>query len=992
VTVLDAAFASGSVPAAGAIDLDVYAISAVLYGSPVHPLTFALEREGLRAAFQVLLLAHEWRVWHESTAGQTARWVVPVTEGWLLNEDIVKPRVLAADAETRASLLALLRERWTAAPLGAKASIACVFPEERAWADEVVAAAIDESRAKHVGAYGLIVNLARSLTDVQVVERLVLESETVVDLEEVWKRFGPASLPLIRRIVEAPRQSHELKSVARALLHVGTPEVAQIFADAIQHAPMRKVATAYFHEFPQLAAPLRERASGTTRAAKFAAEIASQLVRTESVVDNVAPMDALPRVLANPPWRQKKRPTRKRLVVPDLALLPRKESFEPTHLTMESLKRFRPASAPELTMEESLAWVQALTPDLPLTQTDQATRKWIALPALLAAWNGRGPGPNVGYDVAWTLLRHFGTSATAGLAAWVDGLAEPGSQRQTWALEPLGTFDAALLAAPMARHLRTSGKSTAWAWLQRHAETALVGLIPAAVGPTSPRRDAAELALRRLGAKGHADRARQIADDYGKDARRSLDEILAWDPLFDCPKVAPKLPPLFRPTAFTRPKLVDGRALPEEALVALGEMLKFSPMDPPYAGLAQVREACEPRSLAELGWDMARAWEIAGAKSSEAWMCSALVHVADDEVVRRTTPAIKNTFILAVLAQIGTDAAIMELATIAARAAAGGRSVYYASVVEGERELLRIAEAKGWSLDELDERVTPTLGMDAEGGLVLDYGPRTFRVGFDECLQPYFLADGQRLRALPARRRTDDTEKVKEAKRIWEELREDVSVIALRRIRAMERGMITGRRWDPPAFRATWLEHPLMIHLARGVVFSAGNDERTWAFRVAEDKSFSDENDATVDIARASWVQIAHPLHLGQAVVQKFTQLLSDYEIIQPFSQLAREAPRLDAAELGAEEITRSRPPTVGQKLSEALLATTRWRQEQSRPTFRVRRIFPDDQTYAEATFDETAASATLSFWRGTARLRPEQVDPVMIAECLRDCKIVPSD
>jgi hypothetical protein len=57
-----------------------------------------------------------------------------------------------------------------------------------------------------------------------------------------------------------------------------------------------------------------------------------------------------------------------------------------------------------------------------------------------------------------------------------------------------------------------------------------------------------------------------------------------------------------------------------------------------------------------------------------------------------------------------------------------------------------------------------------------------------------------------------------------------------------------------------------------------------------------------------------------------------------------------------------------------------------------VRRIFPDDQTYAEATFDETAASATLSFWRGTARLRPEQVDPVMIAECLRDCKIVPSD
>ena len=95
---------------------------------------------------------------------------------------------------------------------------------------------------------------------------------------------------------------------------------------------------------------------------------------------------------------------------------------------------------------------------------------------------------------------------------------------------------------------------------------------------------------------------------------------------------------------------------------------------------------------------MARAWEIAGGKSGEAWMIDALIHLADDEVVRRTTPAIKNGRILAVLEKIGTDAAIMELATIAARAASGRNSVYYANASLGDAQLMRIACSKGWTL------------------------------------------------------------------------------------------------------------------------------------------------------------------------------------------------------------------------------------------------------------------------------------------------------
>ncbi len=428
-----------------------------------------------------------------------------------------------------------------------------------------------------------------------------------------------------------------------------------------------------------------------------------------------------------------------------------------------------------------------------------------------------------------------------------------------------------------------------------------------------------------------------------------------------------------------------------EAVTLIGEMLKFTPADPPYAGIALVREVCEPRSLAELGWDMARAWEIAGAKAGEAWMCDALVHLADDEVVRRTTPAIKEARILSVLEKIGTDAAIMELATIAARAASGRNSVYYASVGQGEAQLARIARTKGWTLDELDERVTPTLGTDVEGGITLDYGSRSVRVGFDESLTPFFRVDGERTRALPVKRKTDDAAKVKVAKQSWEELKEDVGVIADRRIRAMERAMVTGRRWDPLTFRTTWIGHPLMIHLARGVVWLAGDSASSSAFRVAEDKTFSDENDATFALSRAAWVWVAHPLDLGEARVATFSRIFADYELMQPFAQLAREAPRLTEAEASAKEISRPRPPGGAPKLSAALLSTGHWRQEVTRPQFRLRRIFPDEETYAEAVFDDAGTSVNLAFWKDHTQLLPGSVEAVMVAECLRDCEIVQS-
>ena len=89
----------------------------------------------------------------------------------------------------------------------------------------------------------------------------------------------------------------------------------------------------------------------------------------------------------------------------------------------------------------------------------------------------------------------------------------------------------------------------------------------------------------------------------------------------------------------TRPRLHDGRALGDDAIERIFEMLALSQIDQPYAGIDDLRRACEPRSLAEMAWDLA-ALADGGGRASRArvypeWMRRALTHLADDEVIRR---------------------------------------------------------------------------------------------------------------------------------------------------------------------------------------------------------------------------------------------------------------------------------------------------------------------------------------------------------------------
>ncbi|WP_433381456.1 DUF4132 domain-containing protein [Actinoplanes sp. CA-142083] len=457
-----------------------------------------------------------------------------------------------------------------------------------------------------------------------------------------------------------------------------------------------------------------------------------------------------------------------------------------------------------------------------------------------------------------------------------------------------------------------SVRELAQTWLLRHASAAARALVPPALGKAGAARRQAERALLVLHTNGHTDAVRSAAKSYGVDAEAAIETLLATDPLDVLPaKIAANpawaVPGLLPPLA-----LRDGAgALPPEAVSNVVTMLALSRSDDPYAGLKIVREAVDPDSLAEFGWQLFQRWQSSGANSKENWVLDLLTLIGDDETVRRLTPLIlawpgegghaKAVTGVNVLAGIGSDVALMHLHGIAQRAKFKGLKS------AAEQKMDEVATGLGLSAEQLADRLVPDFGLDADGSMRLDYGSRQFVVGFDEQLRPYVAdAAGKHLKALPKPGARDDASLAPAAFKQFAALKKDVRTVAADQIRRLERAMVTGRRWSGAEFRQLFVDHPLLWHIVRRLVWGLydSSGALTGAIRVAEDRTFSTADDDEISVAADAVVGVAHPLHLGSALAA-WSEVFADYEILQPFPQLSRQTFALTPAEAEVPELSR---------------------------------------------------------------------------------------
>jgi hypothetical protein len=137
-------------------------------------------------------------------------------------------------------------------------------------------------------------------------------------------------------------------------------------------------------------------------------------------------------------------------------------------------------------------------------------------------------------------------------------------------------------------------------------------------------------------------------------------------------------------------------------------------------------------------------------------------------------------------------------------------------------------------------------------------------------------------------------------------MKKDAKAIATQQIQRLESLMCSARRLDIAVFERCYLQHPLMSHLTRRLLWGAYDpDGRVQAFRIAEDRSFADRQDQTITLPADAGIRPLHPLELDAGEIAAFAQIFADYEIMPPFAQLAREVPGMSVDELPLSESKR---------------------------------------------------------------------------------------
>ncbi|QFG23949.1 DUF4132 domain-containing protein [Actinomadura sp. WMMB 499] len=448
------------------------------------------------------------------------------------------------------------------------------------------------------------------------------------------------------------------------------------------------------------------------------------------------------------------------------------------------------------------------------------------------------------------------------------------------------------------------------AWAAWHGPAAAPFVVPEALRKPGPKRAQAEQAIAVIAREHGGACVLEAARRYGERAVAGM-EALGLDPLDRFPDPLPEPDEAFVRDELPRVLLRGGKAaLPVPATRNLVTMLRISSVKDPYAGCEQVFPHLDPASLAELAWAMYRteyvpdAWASPGAEY-------AVQRLGDATTAARLATAMgrwsKNRVwsgglrALDVLIAMDTPDTLLHLDRLARKAADAKRMRAHA-----QARLDRVARERGITGEQLADRLVPDFGLDADGTMTLDYGPRRFTVGFDERLAPYALdGTGKRRTTLPKPGVKDDPALAPDAHRRFGDLKKEARTVAADQIKRLERAMVAGRSWTPVEFREVLAGHPLLRHIVRRLVWSAGPD----AFRVTEDGTYADATDDAFVPSPDAAITLPHPLLLKDR--DAWTEVFADYEILQPFPQLGRTVHEPAPGERTASRLPRFEGATV---------------------------------------------------------------------------------
>lgn len=572
-----------------------------------------------------------------------------------------------------------------------------------------------------------------------------------------------------------------------------------------------------------------------------------------------APAEAVPRLLASPPWHRKPPP---RVTVP------------PGPLMTEPRIVWREGEREEWAYDWKAFTAEEMRKHLPLAETGDAPAEfYISGPAdlvrpRLAAWKAEStwfflqePQVVVGkyeLDALPPVLRLARRKPAAGAALLMPYLApEVGELMAQWLTRS------------------RSFRPVALQWFARHGAGAAALLIPVALGAPAARSRTAALALAQL------DTGDVLAAAGKLGCRDAMRAFLDRDPLDLIPARIPAVPDWADP-AFLPQVLLAGRryALPRTETAALLRMIAMSQLEVPYEGLRVIAGQCDPASLSDFAWSLYRLWEAEERPSKHVWAMNALGYFGDDTVANRLAPLVRawpHAWVgmaprakrgADVLAAIGTGRALGHLSALARNAKSIPLRTHAAAALD------RAAADRGLLPEQLDDLVAPDLGLDGDP---VRYRGVCYTVDLDAS-GVLVLQDpsGIQLATLPEPA-TDDERAVTAA---WRSRRRKARPVVADQTARLEEAMIVQRPWTAASFRVRIAGHPLLGRLARELVWAL--DNRTVGLGAQGDLVDPQGRPA----GPGEWVRLAHP------AIDDFSPWrawLARRSAPQPFAQAERE-------------------------------------------------------------------------------------------------------
>lgn len=360
------------------------------------------------------------------------------------------------------------------------------------------------------------------------------------------------------------------------------------------------------------------------------------------------------------------------------------------------------------------------------------------------------------------------------------------------------------------------------------------------------------------------------------------------------------------------PLIVGDRRLNDEQLDSVLQKLVTTSVTDKDELLSQLRGKVDKSVRDEFAWKLFQHWQEDGCPSKEKWAMGALGHLGEDGCVLKLTPLIRvwpgesqharAVFGLECLRAIGSSVALMQLSGIAQKLKFKGLKTKAAEFVD------QIAKEKGMTRHELEDRIVPDCGLDEQGKREFSFGPRSFSFVLGGDLKAMVRDETGKVRTdLPKPSAKDDAAVADESVAEWKLMKKQIKEVATIQSSRLENAMVTGRRWSQEDFQMLVVRHPLMTHLAQKLIWGTfdAKGKLSSTFRITEEKDYANVSDDTHKLPADHIVGLVHPLEMSEEERSTWGQVISDYEIVAPFSQLGREVFRLEKGEEKAESLSR---------------------------------------------------------------------------------------